>query len=319
MKKRNLIFLIFLVLLLLSACGPAATTEVIPVEQVPASQTPIQAASDTPAPTPTALPSATSTSDPTLVMLEQYRRDLLAYLQDPIEAAIAAYGGDWYILLHEMGGESLYARQADTPVWVGNLIHLPITALFLKAIEDTGVTEMKVYLTVHRDYETSLRQTLYEMLVYGNQTAATSIEKSIPSYGMHVNQVLQDWDLADTSLPNRMSSAADMVRLMEGLASRELLSEESTVMIYDMLDQGDKTDNPLYQLAPQGTVMHDKQVSVFGENAMLGEVAVVESGGSTYLLAILGFSSAQQPATYAGLVQAYAGMAQAFWAYVGTR
>ena len=319
MKNKNLIPLIVVALLLFCACGPTAPTEVSSGEQVSTSQIPAQAVNDTPAPTLTALPSATSTLDPTQTFLEQRNQDQLTYLQDPIEAVIAANGGDWFIQLQEMGGENLYIHQAEIPVWVDNLILLPVTVLFLRAIEDTGVTEMKVYLTVHRDYETSLRQTLYEMLVYGNQTAAVSIEKAIPSFGMRGNQVLQDWGMVDTSLTDKVSSAADMIRLLEGLASRELLSEESTVMTYDMLDQGDKTGNPLYQLAPQGTVIHDKQVSFYGENAMLGEVAVVETGGSTYLLAILGFNSNQNPATYNGLVQAYTGISQAFWEYVGAR
>lgn len=319
MKTRTEITLLVLVCMLLSACGGAPTSEVPLTSQIPASQTPGPMASVTPAPTLTALPSPTSTIDPTQDLLEQQRQDLRTYLEEPIEAAIAANGGDWFIMLQEMDGETLYTRQADTPVWVDNLIHLPITALFLKSIEDSGVTEMKVYLTVNRNYETSLRQTLYEMLVYGDETSSASILSTIPKYGMHINQVFQDWNMTDTSLPNKMASAQDLVSLLDGLASRSLLSEESTILIYDMLDQGEKNDNSLYIYASEGAGIHDQQVSVSTVQAMLGELAVVAVGGSTYLLAILGFGSDKQPASYAQLAQTYDQVAQSFWRYVGSR
>ena len=320
MKIKPGIPLLILGSILLSACGHAATADVPPVvEQATASPTPGPAASATLTPTLTALPSATSTTDPAQVLLEKRQQDILAYLAEPIDAAIAANGGDWFILLQELGGDALYARQADTPIWVDNIIHLPITMLFLRSIEDKGVTEMKVYLTVNRDYETSLRQTLFEMQVYGNESSAANVLRSIPKYGLNINQTLQAWDMADTSIPYKMSSPENLVTLLDGLESRSLLSDESTVITYDMLDQGDKASNPLYQLAPEGAIIHDKQVSVSTKDAMQGELAVVEVGGSTYLLAIFGFSSEKEPVPYVDLAQDYAQMVQAFWGYVEVR
>ena len=320
MKNISRIRILAIGLILLSACGPAATADVTPiVDEVSASQTPGLAASATLTPTLTALPSATGTTDPAQILQEKRRQNILTYLAEPIEASIAANGGDWFIMLQELGGETLYARQADTPVWVDNIIHLPVTMLFLKAIEDKGVTEMKVYLTVNRDYETSLRQTLFEMLVYGNESSAASIVSTIPRYGLNINQTLQAWDMADTSLPNKMASAQNLVSLLDGLASRSLLSDESTVLTFDMLDQGDKASNPLYNHAPEGAIIHDKQVSVFTKDAMLGELAVVEVEGSTYLLAIFGFNSNKEPASYVELAQGYGEMVQAFWGYVEAR
>lgn len=321
MKSKTRMTLLTIGLLLFSACGPAVTDVEKPVgEDVTVSPTPELMASATSLPgTATPLPSATSTPDATQIFVEKKQQDILTHLVEPIDAVIAANGGDWFILLQELGGEMLYARQADTSVWVDNMVHLPATVLFLKAIEDTGVTEMKVYLTVNRDYETSLRQTLFEMLVYGNEASAASILSRIPKYGMNINQTLQAWNMADTSIPNKMSSPKNLVTLLDGLASRSLLSEESTVMTYDMLDQGDKVSNPLYKLAPEGSIIHDKQVAVSTSQAMLGELAVVEVGDSTYLLAIFGFNSDKAPATYASLAQSYARMAQAFWGYVEAR
>jgi hypothetical protein len=318
MKTKPGIYLLILGSMLLSACGAAPTAQVPPVvEQPSASPTPTLAAGASPEPTLTALPSATS--DPAQILLEKRQQDILTYLSEPIDAAIAANGGDWFILLQELGGETLVARQADTPVWVDNLIHLPITVLFLRSIEDTGVTEMKVYLTVNRDYETSLRQTLFEMLVYGNETSAANVLGSIPRYGLNINQTLQAWNMADTSIPYKLSSPENLVSLLAGLANRSLLSDESTVLTFDMLDQGDKGSNPLYLHAPQGAIIHDKQVSVSTQDAMIGELAVVEVGDSTYLLAIFGFTSDKLPVPYVELAQAYASMVEAFWGYVEVR
>lgn len=316
MKIKIGIYLLMIGSIVLSACGGAAAPV---MGEVPASHTPGPAASPTLPPTLTPLPSPTGTPDSTQTLQALRQQELHTLLVEPLEAAIAASGGDWFILLQEMDGEVLYEREADTPVWVDHIIHLPVSMLFLRAIEDTGVTEMKVFLTVNRDYETSLRQTLFEMQVYGNESAAASILGRIPKYGLNINQTLQSWNMADTSLPNKMASTQNLVSLLEGLASRSLLSEESSVLIEAMLDQGDKASNPLYQHAPAAVTIHDQGVAVSTREAMLGELAVVKAGDSTYLLAIFGFNSQRSPATYAALAQAYAEMVWAFWRYVEVR
>ncbi len=316
-RKQIILFTI----MFLSACGPAATADVAPVvEEAPASPTTGLAASATSLPaTLTPLPSITSTMDPTQILLEKRQQDILTYLVTPIDAAISANGGDWFILVQELGGELLYSRQADSTIWVDNMIHLPFSMLLLKSLENYGITEIKVYLSNLRDYETSLRQTLFEMLVYGNETSATRVMRTIPQYGLNISETMQSWNAGDTIIPNKMSSPENLVTLLTGLTNRTLLSDESTVLIFDMLDQGDKASNPLYQLAPVEAVIHDKQVTISTSKSMLGEIAVVEYAEKTYLMALFGFASDQFPVTFVGLAQSYTQIMQAFWEFVQSR
>jgi hypothetical protein len=240
-------------------------------------------------------------------------------LAEPIDEAIAASGGDWYILIQELDGEILYSRQADTSIRVDKMIHLPIAMLFLKSLEANHITAIKNYITNMRDYETSLRQTMLEMLAYGSDPAASSLVRTIPQYNLNVNETLQTWNAADTNIPYSLSSMVDLVRLMGGLYNHELLSDESSTLILDMLDLAVLSDNPLRENAPEGSLIYDKRVMIAGDGSMLGELAVIKTGDKTYLVSIFGLTTDLQPASYTDLVEASHQIARIFWEYAQSR
>jgi hypothetical protein len=305
-----------ILLLLLTACSPATAGSPSPV--VPAQTT--QLPNSTSSPLPSLTPSQQATVTPNLTQaLEEHKHQASLLLAENMDIAIKASASNWYVQIQELGGEVLYSHLAETPIYMDKLIHLPIAMLYLKAIESNNVTEIKKYLAAHGDYTTTLRQTLYEMTVYGSQVAANSIISTIPDYNLDITETLKSWHSADTNLKAVFSSVGSMTFLMGGLYSRALLSEESTVLILDMLDQGVVVDNPLRDLAPSGVKIHDKRVVITGEGSMVGEVAVIDTGQIAYVVTIIGLGKDPSPERYADLLQTYEKIVQIFWGFTHVR
>ena len=300
----------------LSACGPAAAGTAPPTKAVQTNPVPTQTTSFLPSLTATL--SATPTSNLTQTLAEDERQATLL-LANAIDDALSASAAEWHIQIQTLDGKVLYTRLSDDPVYIDKLIHLPLAMLYLKGIESNNVTEIKKYLTAHGDYTTTLRQTLFESTVYDSQVAAKSLLTSIPDYGLNIIETLSSWEAAGTNLQHGQSTAGDLSRLMAGLYGRRMLSEESTILILDMLDQGVLSDDPLRDMAPAGTIIHDKRELISGQGSMLAEAAVIDTGHIVYLVTILGLGNDSSLARYADLLQTYEKIAATFWVYTGTR
>jgi hypothetical protein len=315
MKKNLRIVIILIGLLLITSCRSSA--EVKPSAESTTSHpssTVLSLATPTLQPTDTQSPSATATLDLTA------RADIANQkLTDAINTALADHAGDWFIQVRTLDGQVIYSHQEDSPIYVDTMIHVPIAILFLKSLEINHITEIKKYITNMRDYETSQRQTLLEMIASGSQPAAKNLLNTIPKYNLVISQALQDWNVTNTNVVNATSTVQELNSWIGGLYSREMLTDESSVLVLDMLNLADLKNDPLRDLAPNGTIIYNKRVEISGESSLLGELAVIDTGQVTYLVCIFGQSSPTAPAGYLDLVQAYRAVSQVFWEEIKLR
>lgn len=300
----------------LSACGPAVA---IKTTSTPAEQTtPFSTQFLTPLPSLTTKPTTFTTPDLTQTLDTKEKQDTQR-LADAIDNALSTSLAEWHIQIQSLDGQVLYTHLADDSVYIDKLIHLPLAMVYLKAIESNNVTEIKKYLTSHGDYTTTLRQTLYESTVYDSPTAAKDLLASIPDYSLNITETLTSWGAIGTNLQHGLSTAGDLSRMLAGLYQKVILSEESTLLILDMLDQGVLDDNPLREKAPVDFIIHDKRELISGQGNMLAEIAVIDTGQHVYIVTLLGLGNDPSMERFADLSQTFEKVTAAFWIYAGVR
>lgn len=312
-----------LILLLLSACTPTMAGNSLSdvetsVSTIPPETTQHPTNPPTLVSTQTFTPQASPTLDLTQTQAESERQASLL-LAEGMDSALKTSSSEWHIQVQTLDGEVYFSHHADSSLFIDKLINLPLAMLFLHAIESTGVTEIKKYLAAHGDYTTTYRQTLYESTVYGSSIATASLLATIPDYGLNLTQTFATWQAPATNLQHGLSTAGDLSRLLAGLYSRSLLSEESTFLILNMLDQGILTGNSLRDLVPNGATYHEKHIVISGEGSMLGELAIIDTSQNVYLVVILGLGNDPSPESYTDLLQTYEQLCMVFWDYARER
>ena len=112
---------------------------------------------------------------------------LAAQLQDIFTAA----GGEWNMTFSEFSGPVYYERLPFELIHPASTIKVPLAMLYLKALEQSGVTDLKTYLSSHAIAKVALSELLSSMLVTSDEDATATLLQWTVSHINYQTQLSQ--------------------------------------------------------------------------------------------------------------------------------
>lgn len=246
---------------------------------------------------------------------------------DQVNTLIDRSGGNWRVLVREIGNRDIYSRHADRPAQIVSIIHVPIAMLFFKSLESIGIPpeEYREYIVKYGHNGRTYDQLLRAALQYSEREAAHSLLQISEYNGLRVGKVLADWGLASTLLSTQRATPRDIARWYEMLYTDAVLPLEANQLILEYLAEYPTNKatrlESLRGLLPEGAQFFYKRGSVLQNALILGDSALVtwESKGEkrAYVLVVIAYDSPLNPTTYERLEAAFADFAGLFWEYIG--
>jgi hypothetical protein len=237
-----------------------------------------------------------------------------------VEAVLAQHPGDWHILVKQVGGSVLYARQAAQRVDAASVIKIPIALLFFKTIAPKSAEALEDYLSTQGIDGRTFGQLLRAMLVNSEEDATSSLLTAIRDSRLDVDATLRAWGAAHTDIALRKSTAEDIAALVDGFYARDLLTPAAREVLLGYLAEYTPADETrlgvLRGALPCGGRFYNKRGTVTREYLLVADVAIIAfpspAGERAYLLALFA-SPGQDGATYESLVQGTEALAPLFW------
>lgn len=211
-------------------------------------------------------------------------------LTDSINAIIDQVGGEWHVQLKEVGGEVLFSRLADSPVFPGSVNYLSNAVLFLNLLEKKGVGDLSNYLRENGTNSRSFDQLLRAMVVDGDASAAASIENWI-SQSTQPNLGIQNLGYENTFISPLQSTAAELSRMLEEVYIGNLLNEESTAYLHNILAEPAPSTDTLAGVIRSRLPEETGLISIRGAPAafppVVSNLAQLEFNGKSYSLTFI--------------------------------
>ena len=121
---------------------------------------------------------------------------LAAQLQDIFTAA----GGEWNMTFSEFSGPVYYERLPFELIHPASTIN-PLSMLYLKALEQSGISDLKIYLSSHAINKIALSELLYSMLVTSDEDATATLLQWTVSHINYQTQLSQSGHSSDLAHP----------------------------------------------------------------------------------------------------------------------
>ena len=215
-------------------------------------------------------------------------------LASEVDALLEGGGGKWYVRFENVSGEVLYSRLANYRLNGEFVTRLPVAVLLLKALEGSGISPVGRYIEENTLNGLSYGFLLQAMLAGSDPDAGALLKASLSQLGMDVPGTLREWGLANTFLSEDTTSAEDLVSLMGGVTRGDVVGQESARILLDLMVNSTQNGS-LRSFAPpdyQVYGMHQQLVGTYPEVNLL---AILAGQHTTYLLAVFGIQSVQEP------------------------
>ena len=168
-------------------------------------------------------------------------------------------------------------------------------------------------------------EALRAMLVDSEEDAAAVLQNEIRINQLNVPKPLESWGLGEIDLVLRRSTVGELVRMAEKLYQGELLGQEATRILLELLETYTPNDDTrlgaIRKHLPAGYHFYNKRGTITDGMMVVGDLAIISlpthAGDRVYGLGIFGYQSAP-PTTYEKLHAAVAEVAHAFWNYTQT-
>ena len=207
------------------------------------------------------------------------------------------YGGDWHVLVKEIGGRVIYSRLIKDKIHPASIIKVPIAMLFFKALEQQP-DDLGTYLSKHGSEGRSFEQLLRALLVISEEDAADVMKNWLNDH-LRVSDVLKDWGANHTTIDPRRTTVQDITLLFEGLYQGKWLTPEARETILDLLSEYTLNDDTrlgvIREELSTGSKLYSKRGSLTTGRVIAAEVAIVENKGKAFLVAIFGYPGNQEP------------------------
>ncbi len=213
-----------------------------------------------------------------------------AELKSDIDNLLENAGGDWYILIKELDGERLYARNIHEVTHIASIIKIPIALLFMRSIQPRS-GDLEGYLASHAIENRSYEQLISAMLVKSEEPATGAIYRIIQKNALDIVKVLESWGVEEISIPYRTATIYDLSLLFEGLYRHQFLSERDSEYVLDLM--GEYTENDDGRLGvlkedfPQAKI-YNKRGTLTKEFLVIGDAAIIETDKKVYLVIVIG-------------------------------
>ena len=243
-----------------------------------------------------------------------------AAFRNRMDRVFENYGGEWHVMVKEVGGKVLYALDANDSIHPASVIKVPLAMLFLESLHEREIDDLRLFLVERGTDGRTYQQLLYGMLVDSEEEATTSLldytdDQLVPA------QVLRDWGFQYTSVNPRKTTVSEITRLFEDLWTRKILTDEESKIILEYLavyTSGDDTRiGVIRDQMPVGSHFFSKRGSLVQGRVIVGEVAILELGSQAYIVSIFGYPGTEKDApTYDDLEDAIEDAAWVIWGYI---
>jgi len=200
-------------------------------------------------------------------------------------------GGHWNILIREIGGDLIYAQNANERVHPASTIKVPIAMLFFESLEQNNITQLRDYIARKGVDGRTFEQLLRAMLVDSEEAATKSLYQWA-HININIPYTLKSWGAPETTLNPRRSNVLDLAELYEALYAGNYLSPEARQIILDLMQEYTPNDElrlgHLRAYNPELKV-YNKRGSITEEWMVVADTALVETRtGEAYLILIFG-------------------------------
>lgn len=213
-------------------------------------------------------------------------------LQDQLDTLFATNGGDWHVLVKEIGGDRLYALEENTVIHPGSVIKVPLAMLFFNSLHDREIIDLPEFLDVRGTGGRTYAQLLQAMLVVSEEPATKTLYEYTKS-NLNIQATLEEWGYEKTVISPRESTAAEMSGFFEDIWQQAHLSDVESEIIKEYLAAytigDDSRIGVIRSEMPENVRFYSKRGSLVEGQVIVGEVAVIEFEDRAFILSIFGY------------------------------
>ena len=201
-----------------------------------------------------------------------------AELTASINETLKNSGGEWHILIKELDGERLYARNIHEVTHIASIFKIPLAFLFLESIDPTP-TDFTDYLANHGTEDRSYEQLLSAMLIKSEEQATGILFKVVSKNGLRMEETLKSWGLKDVNMLYRTATIYDLYLLLDSLYHQEFVSEQASELVFDLMGEYTENDDVrigvLKESFPQAEI-YNKRGTLTKEFLVIADAALVK-------------------------------------------
>jgi hypothetical protein len=243
------------------------------------------------------------------------------WLADQVDQVLGKYGGRWFMGIKQVGKNYAYSRWIREPIHPASVIKVPIAMLFMKSLENKGITDFDSELKKGRD-DRSYWQLLTAMLVESEEEATQSIIQAILDNHLNIVNTLEAWGATSTDVIRRYSSVRELTILFEGLYSGSCLTAPAQKIILDLMQVFTPNDElrfgGLRHFLPVGYPVYNKRGTITNERLIVADFTLVtvptSAGDQAFVLGAFGYPE-EGKTTFETLEAAFAAFPEIFWEY----
>jgi hypothetical protein len=244
-------------------------------------------------------------------------------LAERVDRVLNHSGGEWHILVQEVGGRALYSRLDNYRIQIGPGIGLPIALLFFKSLELRGIdpADFPDFLD-RRGYGRSYARLLSAMLENSDEEATQRLLEAISDTHLDMGAALESWGADHTSIADRYSTADDLDGLLQALYTGQAINSEGRHILLELLAAGGADDGSrlgvIRPRLPPGGQLYDRRTTISNDQPVLGDAAILtwpSSGGTKAYTVIIFGSPGTTPVSEAALTEAIESVSRILWDY----
>jgi hypothetical protein len=230
------------------------------------------------------------------------------------------YGGEWHVLVKEIGGKVLYALEVNEIIHPASTIKIPQAMLFFESLREREIDNLRLFLVERGTSGMTYQHLLREMLVMSDEEA-TEILLDYSEDFFRTGDRLKEWGYQYTTIKPRRTTVSEISRLLEELWLEERLSEEESQIILELLAEYTVNDETrlgvIREVMPENSHYYSKRGSLVKGRVIVSEVAILEVGDRAFLVSIFGYPGTEEDApTFDELEEAIEDAAWVVWDYI---
>lgn len=195
---------------------------------------------------------------------------------------------DWHGLVTDLAtGEVLFDSLPNDPFHPASMIKVPIAVLGLQILEDMGynVSDLAINGYAGRTFD----QLFSAMIVASEELAAEELRQFVRA-NVNEGPALQDLGLNDTQLFPRSATAYDLGRVLQGIYSKEYLSDEFNRYLLDLMHVQTENDKEYLGVIPEvypQVVFYNKRGSLL-DPTIVSDMGILTVDEKAYAVVISG-------------------------------
>ncbi len=243
-----------------------------------------------------------------------------AAFRNRMDKVFADYGGEWHVLVEEIGGEVYYALGINEIIHPASINKVPLALLFFEALNQRDFDDLRLFLVEHGTGGRTYQQLLRAMLVDSEEDATEILLDWTDDY-FNTTAKMAEWGAPNTTMNPRRTTVNEISMIFEGLYTKRWVTDEENEIILEFLAEYTSNDETrlgvMRNSLPTGSHFYSKRGSLVKGQVIVAEVAIIETPEKAFLISIFGYpGTGEEAPTYDDLEQAVEDAAWIIWGYL---